>query len=212
LAGIVAPGSVTGVDVAESQIELARKLARERRALHVRFEKASVYALPFPDGAFDVFFAHALFEHLADPVAALREARRVLKPGGLAGISSPDWGGNLITPADPDAFAALETFQHLQRSNGGNPNVGRSLGRLLHDAGFSRIAMTAMYDCYEDVALVADLLAERIESAPDAAAPSAGESSVASTSSLGASLKRWARQPGVFFAQSFVAAVGYADT
>jgi SAM-dependent methyltransferase len=212
LAQIVAPGSVTGVDIAESQIELARRLARERRALHVRFETASVYELPFPGNTFDAFFSHALFEHLADPAAALREITRVLKPGAVAGICSPEWAGNIVTPEDPEAVAALEAFQRLQRRNGGNPNIGRDLGRLMHGAGFTRIAMTALYDCYDDVPLVADLLGELIEAAPGPAAPSAGTPPAAEVARLSKALRRWARQPGVFFAQSFVAVIGYTGT
>lgn len=40
-----------------------------------------MHALPFEDGTFDAAFVHAVMEHIAEPVAALAEVRRVLKPG-----------------------------------------------------------------------------------------------------------------------------------
>jgi len=212
LAQIVAPGSVTAIDIEESQIEFARKLARQRRALHVRFEVASVYSLPFPDRSFDAAFSHALFEHLADPIAALREIRRVLRPGGIAAICSPDWAGNIFTPREPEAIEAFEAFKRLLRSNGGNPYVGRELGRLLREAGFSEVVMVALYDCYEDIPLVADLLAELIEASPEMAAPPENTKPASTlVAQLGAALKVWSRQPGAFWAQAFVAATGRVE-
>ena len=80
LARRVAPGVVTGVDIEDSQVAESREQAR-REGLAVEFRKASVYDLPFPDHHFDAVFSHALLEHLADPNAALREFRRVLKAG-----------------------------------------------------------------------------------------------------------------------------------
>lgn len=46
--------------------------------------------LPFEDGRFDAVIAKDLLEHVADPVAVVREIRRVLRPGGLVFASSPD--------------------------------------------------------------------------------------------------------------------------
>ncbi len=51
---------------------------------NVRFATGDVYALDFDDASFDVVHAHQVLQHLQDPVAALRELRRVLRPGGDA--------------------------------------------------------------------------------------------------------------------------------
>lgn len=58
LAERVAPGQVIGVDVGESSIEAAQRLAVERGVSNVRFQVASVYELPFPEGTFDAVFTH----------------------------------------------------------------------------------------------------------------------------------------------------------
>lgn len=209
LARAVAPGAVVAVDLEASQVELAAKAAAELGLAGMTARTASVYRLPFPDGSFDVVFSHALFEHLSEPAAALEEIRRVLKPGGIAALASPDWSGNLMAPRDPDAERAVELYKAVQERNGGNPYVGRELRSLLADAGFTGIALTALYDCYEDVPLAAELLAERIEQEvgrQTVAGPGFGRAEVGD---LCRALRRWARQPAVLFAQAFVEAIGY---
>jgi len=82
LAQTVAPGEVVGVDIQASQVDRARALAAERRITNARFEVADINRLPFPDGSFDAVFAHTVLMHLREPVRALEEMRRVLRPGG----------------------------------------------------------------------------------------------------------------------------------
>jgi SAM-dependent methyltransferase len=211
LAEAVAPGRVVGVDLNAGQIEGASKLAQDRGMTNLGFEAASVYQLPFPDHSFDAVFSHALFEHLGEPQAALQEIRRVLRPGGIVGLSSPDWSGNLIAPRDPEVERAIEVFKAIQQRNGGDPYVGRELGRLLQEAGFSRVRLSAMYDCYEDVPLVAELLARQIEEGVGkqvVSGPGLGRGDVAG---LCRSLREWANRSVILFAQTFVDVVGYAE-
>lgn len=82
LAERVAPGQVVGVDLDESQIAMARAEAERRGLSNVRFEVASIYELPFPNGSFDAALAHTLLFHLHDPLRALRVLRQMLKPAG----------------------------------------------------------------------------------------------------------------------------------
>src|SRR5512142_1845750 len=67
LAGIVAPGGVVGIDLYAKALDAAQSVS------NVRFQAASVYELPFPDGSFDAVFSHAVLEHLAEPLKALAE-------------------------------------------------------------------------------------------------------------------------------------------
>ncbi len=210
LAEAVAPGSVIGIDIEKGQIDLARSAAQQRGLTNPRFEVASVYDLPFPTDAFDVVFSHALFEHLTDPAGALKEIHRVLRPGGVVGIASPDWAGNMAVPADPVVDEAIELYKLLQAKNGGNPYIGRELRRLLQEGGFSGVWLTASYDCYEDVGLFAELIAERILSARTSERPTGdGRSESAPVERLGDAFCQWAKQPGVLYAQSFVEAIGH---
>ncbi len=210
LAEAVSPGQVVGLDLEASQIDLARSLAVKRGLKNVEFKVGSIYELPFARHSFDVVFAHALLEHLRDPLAALRELGRVLKPGGMAGVSSPDWSGNLMAPRNEDLVEFIEVYKRLQIRNGGNPYVGRELGRLMAEAGFSAVTVTAMYDCYEDIGLIAELLAGRLEGAvkKEPVSESLGHN-LAAIEGLCGTVRKWAKD-ATLFAQSFVEAVGRA--
>lgn len=72
---------VTAVDISERMLERARRKA-VRLGRKVDFEVADAQSLPFGDGAFDAVVTTFVFCSVPDPVKGLREARRVLKPGG----------------------------------------------------------------------------------------------------------------------------------
>jgi ubiquinone/menaquinone biosynthesis C-methylase UbiE len=143
LAHAVAPGEVTGIDLRENALVHARALARERGITNVTFRAASVYQLPYADGSFDAGFACAVLQHLAAPVAALQEMRRVLKPGGVVGIVD---ASSTITFRYP-TNALLEkwdTFRRLEREyNTGRPPDALQLRALLREAGFARTHASA---------------------------------------------------------------------
>jgi SAM-dependent methyltransferase len=74
---------VTGVDIAPSAIELARRNV-EQQGLAADLRVADGEALPFPDAAFDLVYAHGVVQYTARPDALVRECHRVLAPGGEA--------------------------------------------------------------------------------------------------------------------------------
>jgi SAM-dependent methyltransferase len=73
---------VTACDVTEPMLRAARGFLRERAAAATAFVAGDVHALPFRDGAFDVVTCRIAAHHFADAAAAVREVRRVLRPGG----------------------------------------------------------------------------------------------------------------------------------
>lgn len=73
----------TGVDIATSAIELA-KANFQQQGLSADLRVANGEALPFPDGSFDLVYAHGVVQYTADPQRLVDEVRRVLKPGGEA--------------------------------------------------------------------------------------------------------------------------------
>ena len=99
LADRVPRGHVTGIDAAQEIIEQARAAAGDRANLD--FATGDVYALDYPDDSFDVVHAHQVLQHLSDPVRALREMRRVTRPGGIVAVRDGDYGGMTWYPELP---------------------------------------------------------------------------------------------------------------
>jgi SAM-dependent methyltransferase len=75
--------AVTGVDIASSAIDLARANF-EQQGLRGEFEVANGEQLVFPDGSFDLVYAHGVVQYTSDPRRLVEECRRVLAPGGMA--------------------------------------------------------------------------------------------------------------------------------
>jgi len=190
----VYPGTVVGVDMSQSQVELATRSAAARGLANIEFRPGDAYALPFPDAGFDAVFSHALLEHLAEPARAVAEFRRVLKPGGWLGVCTPDWSGFLYSPATPELLAAVHAFEALQVRNGGDARIGHKLLGLLVDAGFEQTKATARYENYEPLTVITDLVAWQLEAN--------------SLTDEARALRSWGARPNGMFAQAWVGCVG----
>lgn len=72
----------TGVDMTPAMLEQARKTQQEQGVKNVSWQPGDVYSLPFPPSQFSIVSSRFVFHHLQDPLAALREMKRVCKLGG----------------------------------------------------------------------------------------------------------------------------------
>ncbi len=83
LARFAAGGArVTGVDLAQTAIDLAQKNFALHGLTADELRVANGERLPFPDGSFDVVYGHGVVQYTADAAQLIRECHRVLKPGG----------------------------------------------------------------------------------------------------------------------------------
>ena len=148
---------VHGVDVEQERLADFERKIRQNRATNVTAHLMSAEALDFPDDYFDVVTAIETIEHIPDLDSALDEIFRVLKPGGLFGITAPNrlfpfethgiwWKGEerggrvpLLPYVPPlhDRLALARVF------------TNRSLKRLLEPRGFTRIGLDYAYPTLE---------------------------------------------------------------
>ncbi|MBL8127975.1 MAG: methyltransferase domain-containing protein [Chloroflexia bacterium] len=136
LAAAVGPdGYVVGLDHNAGFLEEARqRLITTGVSTVVSLEEADATRLPFPDASFDAVHVERVLMHLDDPDAALREVRRVLKPGGRFVAAEPDSAGvRTDHPDDPEAMALI-TAQDLVQVR--QPAIGLELNRRMARAGF----------------------------------------------------------------------------
>ena len=105
---------------------------RAARSLGVSVVEAAFPPAPLPDGSFDVVRLHHVIEHLHDPRAALREIFRLLAPGGLAMVTTPNLGAYGLEIFGRD-WRGLEPPRHLVLFT---PAI---LNKLLRELGFAGI-------------------------------------------------------------------------
>lgn len=135
-AGVVR--EVTAYDLSEKMLDVVRQAARDRQLGNITTVHGAAEKLPFADGAFDVVISRYSAHHWHDVALALREVKRVLKPGGkfiLMDIASPGrpvldiWLQTIEVLRDPSHvrnYSAAEWLQMTQQS-------GMTVDKLLTD-------------------------------------------------------------------------------
>jgi ubiquinone/menaquinone biosynthesis C-methylase UbiE len=108
------------------------------RARGAEVVEADVADLPFADGEFRGYRADKVLHELADPAAAVAEARRVLAPGGRIVLSGQDWDTLVL---DSDRPALTRAIVHARADTIAGPRAARQYRTLLVDAGFTEIAV-----------------------------------------------------------------------
>ena len=193
-------------------VERAWALAQEHQVAHVRFQVGDLCDLPFPASAFDAVFTSAVLEHLADPVQALREIGRVLKPGGIVGVVSTDWSEPLISPPDNALRHFFTLFERGFQHHGGSLQRGRHLRTQLHQAGLTDLAVTAACtsaSTSEALRQTVDVYIDWMETMPlFAQAIALGWIDRATLEDMQARIRRWSAHPDAFLATLRCEAVG----
>jgi len=135
--GVGPQGAVAAVDQSADLLEIAAKRARNKKLENFTVHQADAHSLPFADGSFDLATCRFGVMFFADAPRALRELRRVLKPGSRAcfavwgSMDQPYWkstmnivqrhiGGPLLVPggADPFRYAAIGSLPEILRASG----------------------------------------------------------------------------------------------
>ena len=126
----------TCIDISEKSLATARHLKEQPGFDKVMFQQENIHRLSFADETIDHVFICFVLEHLDDPVAALVELKRVLKPAGTITVIEGDHGSAFWHPETSESLAAWNGLITAQRNIGHDPNIGRRLTPLLSEAGF----------------------------------------------------------------------------
>ncbi len=125
------PLLATGLDLFRGHLLLSRRPVVQGDGYHA----------PFRDGAFDLVLVRHVLQALPDPVALLREARRLLAPGGRAHLLVEDYAAILF---DVEDYGTADHFREVAprfRERGTDLYQGRRIVRHLREAGFTRITV-----------------------------------------------------------------------
>lgn len=203
LASLVAPGQVTALEHASAALDLTRAEAGRRGLSNIEFAVGDVHALDFADDTFDVVHAHQVLQHVADPIQALREMRRVARPGGVVAARDSDYAAFTWFPAVPELHEWLSLYRTIAHSNGGEPDAGRRLLGWAQQAGFAEITATASTWCFatsDDRAWWGGMWADRIVSSAIAdQAVRDGRATRADLQRIADGWRRWADAPNGWF-------------
>ena len=139
-----------GIDASPDVIAAAAASAAERGVANVDFVVGDVYSLEHPDAQFDVVHAHQVLQHLADPVAAFREMRRVCRPDGVVAVRDCVYRSFTWYPRDARLDRWLDLYCAVAEANGGEPDAGSRLRAWALDAGFGSVTTSASAWCYAE--------------------------------------------------------------
>ncbi len=184
-----------GVDIEPKQLAFARGHL-ERAGVEATLLEANALALPFGNESFDHVWMMWLLEHVADPPAALREARRVLVLGGAITVIEVDYSTVRAAPSTPAMEALFRAMVQGMAASGWS-DAGTRLPRWLREAGFREIddGKRTFWRQDEDLAGQARYAADVIESAVDTLAELPGAAEEELRAGL-EDLRSLPRQPG----------------
>ncbi len=199
LAARVAPGRVRGVDASADVVAQADADRVASGAENVEFAIDDAYSLSSPDDAWDVVHAHQVLQHLGRPVDALREFRRVVRPGGVVAARDVDYEGVIWWPLLPGLAEWLEVYLAAHRATSGEPAAGRRLKAWVHEAGFDDVRSTAsvwLFETPEDRAWWGGMWADRaLHSAFAETVVGRGIADRAALERISAAWREWAEHP-----------------
>jgi SAM-dependent methyltransferase len=141
-------GEVVALEINDDAAALTRAELARQGVVDADVRVGDVHALDLPDDAFDVVHAHQVLQHVADPVAALREMARVTRPGGVVAVRDSDYAAFAWYPRLPGLDRWLELYQAAARANGGEPDAGRHLLAWAHAAGLDDVTATSSTWCF----------------------------------------------------------------
>ncbi|MEI7744175.1 MAG: methyltransferase domain-containing protein [Chloroflexota bacterium] len=132
-------GEIVGIDISAEMVHAARSKATAAPC-RTRFAVGDACSIAEPDDAFDAVRSERTLQWLGDPMEAVAEMARVLRPGGRLSLIDTDWSTFAIDIGDDELDAMVRQAMRTER---GRPStIGRRLNELVRDAGLVPVART----------------------------------------------------------------------
>jgi ubiquinone/menaquinone biosynthesis C-methylase UbiE len=142
LASRIPQGFVYAIDPSADVIAKARQHAEEKGVSNVRFEVGDIFKWADLDGveeaSFDVVHAHQVLQHLQDPLGAMKQMVRLVKPGGVLAVRDCDYSAMSWYPEHPGMDKWKELYINVANGLKAYPNMGKSLHAVAMQAGIPR--------------------------------------------------------------------------
>jgi SAM-dependent methyltransferase len=138
---------VTGIDITPRMLEQARQNQSAKNLTNLTWRQGDATALPFDDATFSIVATRFSFHHFVEPLAVLRQMRRVCKPGGMVVVndSSP-------APDKADAYNDMERLRDPSHTRSLSPE---ELAGLFKAAGLNEARVEPLPMAYELESLLA---------------------------------------------------------
>jgi ubiquinone/menaquinone biosynthesis C-methylase UbiE len=149
-----ATGTVIGIDHDQAAVDVAGERTARQSTVSVRL--GDLHDLALPDDTVDRARTDRVLQHVADPVQALREACRVLRPGGRLVMGEPDW--DTLTVDHPDDDLSRAYTRYVTDKVVRNARIGRQLARLATDIGFTVPAVVPVTPVFRDAHAADEIL------------------------------------------------------
>jgi ubiquinone/menaquinone biosynthesis C-methylase UbiE len=127
------PAALMGIDLRADFLQMARSTNPS-----FRLAQGDALQMPFASAQFDFTYCHYFLLWVANPLDALREMRRVTRPGSpVFALAEPDYGGRIDYP--PALAKVGQQQTSALRAQGADPEIGRALADLFNQAGFKNV-------------------------------------------------------------------------
>ena len=133
--------NLTGIELNDAQLAVAKENLANSPFTDDRYElmKMDATKMSFQENTFDGAFLCWVLEHIPNPMKALNEVRRVLKPGSKVYITEVMNSSFFLEPYSPNLWKYWMAFNDFQYEQAGDPFVGAKLGNFLMALGFKDI-------------------------------------------------------------------------
>lgn|GEM_PF-14893 len=132
--------SVTGVEIDSYLVKIAQNYLYEKGLDRFNIINGNITNCNIESNTFDFAIVRLVLEHLPDPIKAIKEVYRVLKPGGKAVFIDNDFDMHICSyPHIPELKQLYDAYSRKREAEGGWPMIGRQLPALLSKGNFKNI-------------------------------------------------------------------------